>query len=365
MKFSCFQSNLNDCLQIIQGVISPRSTLPILSNLLMEVKGNTIYLTGTDLEIGIRCQLPCKMESKGIITISARKFAEIIKELPSQDIQISLESNNYLSISCGKSYFKIVGMPGDDFPKFNLLKEETPISITAEVLKEIFKKTSYAVSYDETRYMLNGVLLVVSDDKISAVATDGRRLAYITNILPSPGGNYQVIIPTKAINQLNRILDKDGEVKVRISPKTINFEFKDIILTSRLIEGKFPDYEQVIPKKFKARAIVNRDNFLNAVKRASLLTSEKSSSIKMEISPKKSMIISARDPELGEAKEEIGISYEGEALTIAFDPTFILDVLKNIDAQEVSLELIEPLSPGVFRPVSDEAYICVIMPMKV
>ena len=370
LKISCLKKDLLKATQILIGAITPKTTLPILANILIEAKKDSITIFATDLEIGMKYTLKCNVISEGIITLPAKHLTNIVKELPDGEIDITEEKNNVISIKSNKILFQINSIKKDEFPKFPTSPKEQSINISTNVLKDIMRKTSFAMSHDEVMYILNGVYLEIEKkDKntalLKAVATDRKRLAYIFNTVNVPD-NYtkKAIVPSKTINEILRIIDEWENIKIIIGEKQINFETDNIIITSRLLEGHFPDYNQVLPKKYKERIRLNTEQFLTSVRRVALLVSDKSNFMKLNIN-KDIMTLSIETPEIGQAHEEIEIDYKGEELTIIFDPNYIIDVLKNIRDDEIYFDFIDSKNPGVIRPVNSDNYLCAIMPLKV
>lgn len=379
MKIVCSKGELLQGVQTVQTAVSTKSTLPILSNFLLDVEKTAIKLTATDLEVGIHTLINGQIIKAGNITIPARKFAEIIRELPEEKVEIQSDDSSQITITCGKSHFLVNGLPKEDYPLLPEFQEEKAFQIDKITLEKMFKRTTFAASTDETRYVLNGVFFLVAKEKTTMVATDGRRLAYISaksstlsdseasakNKLSSPVKS-QVIIPTKAVNQLIRLLSETKEevVKVSIAENQVGFKIKDTVLISRLIEGNFPNYEQVVPKAHKVQLKLKTKEFLQVTKRISLLVSEKAGSVKYNLE-RGTMKVSSVSPGLGSAEEEITTEYNGESLEIAFNPAYVLDALKAVDAEEVYFELTAPLNPTVIRPVGEEESFCVLMPMRI
>ncbi len=373
MKVTCSKSELVKGVQIVQTAITGKGGLPILSNILIESDDsspNRLKLVSTDLEVGIKCTIAADVAKKGAVTLPAKKFGDIVRELPDKDIKIEVSKDNKVIISCDKIIFKVVGLPKDEFPILPEFKHENKFTIKQALLKDIIKKTIFAISTDETRYVLNGLYLQTSNNKIEVVSTDGRRLAYILGgALPKSGKKTDIIIPAKAINELNRILTREGDVTVSFSENQISFELDNILLLSRLIEGRFPNYEQVIPKSSAVKLKINTQELLDAVKRISLLAPEKAESIKLALSDNK-MMISATSQGVGEAEEEVVLSYKGDNFEVAYNPRYIGDVLKNIETEAVMLEFTDASSPAVIKPELKEKekdkdnYLCVIMPMR-
>jgi DNA polymerase-3 subunit beta len=364
MKFKTDKNQIFKTIQKVQNAISSKSTLPILSNILLEADKNFIKITATDLDIGISSTIPIKPEKEGAITLPAKKFLDVIKELPDGgDISFSTKKNNITTIESGKIVFKIIGLPKDEFPQPPDFKNKDTITLPQNFLKNIIAITAFAVSRDDTRYVLNGVLFVIKDKTIKLVATDGRRLAVAEKELPGTTAiETKIIIPTKTVQELNRLLQETGEVKILFDENQILFDLGDTLIISRLIEGEFPSYEQVIPKEAKEKITIDKEALLAAAKRASILTNQDSMAIRLDVSKDK-MAVSKNTPYMGEVREEVGASYRGKDLSIGFNPNYIIEVLKNIDVKEVGLELTDTDKPGVIRLGSE--YVYVVLPMQI
>ena len=362
MKFEGDREILLKGITTIQNAISTRSTLPILSNILLETTKKGLTITGTDLDIGIITTVPIKVAIMGSITVPAKKFLDIIKELPDSPIIISVRKNNMMHIVCENTQFKIMGIPKDDYPKLPEFKDKDSVVLEQPLIKTMLNMTSFAMSKDETRYVLNGVYITIKKNLIKMVATDGRRLALIEREVElSKYIDKKVILPTKTAQELQRNLKEEGEVMVSFSENQIMFNFGESIIISRLIEGEFPSYEQVIPKEVKDKVVVDREKLLLATRRVSLLTSQDSQGVKMDIEKGK-MVISKQSPDIGEAREELDVEYKGPNFSIGFNPHYIMDVLKNLDEQSVGFELENPEKPGVIR-IKDK-YVYVVLPMQ-
>ena len=369
MKINITKDDLLKGIQIAQNAVSNKNTLPILAHLLLEAKKSGIYLTATDLEIGICIKVPGEIIEEGAITVPARKFSEIVKELPSQNpIYIAVKKSQSIHIESGKSFFRLNGLLKDDFPQLPDLqslnqKEVDVIKIPQKNLKNMIHLTSFAMSHDETRYVLNGILFTFKDKILKLVATDGRRLAVVENeIIGMNGFKKDVIFPMKTIQELNRNLTDDGEVTFYFKDNQLQISLGVLNITSRLIEGEYPNYDQVIPKKTKEELRLSTQDFLQATKRASILTNQDSQSVKINII-KDRMIITKNTPDLGEAREEIEVNYKGSELTIGFNPTFLIDALKNIDDENIQFGFIDPEKPVVIK--SGENYTYIVLPMQV
>ncbi len=362
MKVQCSKDAFLNGIQQVQNIVAAKTTLPILSNVLIEAQKESLTLTTTDLEVGMRCRVSAKVAQEGTTTVPARRLSNIVRELPDKAIHWETLDSNVSTIRCGSSFFKIMGISRDEFPKLPQFGEKVSFKIEQKVFKDILKKTSYAISYDETRYVLNGLYISVASGKIVAVATDGKRLALMEKTLEIPENlNLEAVIPNKAITELSRILADEGKVTIGISKNMISFELDESLLVSRLIDGKFPSYQQVIPQKKGERTMLNREELLQAVRRVAQLTSERSNSIKLAFSNGK-LVISANSPEIGEAREELEVGYKGNDVQIAFNPAYIMDVLKNLEDQNVFFEVTDSTSPGIVK--TDYDFVYVIMPMR-
>ncbi|CAN5575293.1 DNA polymerase III subunit beta [soil metagenome] len=363
MKFSVTKEKLLECLQQVQNVVSTRTTLPILSNVLLQTNGSEVRLTTTDLDVGVRGSFEAQIEKEGATTLPARRLFTIIRELPSSEIQFDVDGKNAASIRSGQSFFKILGLPEEEFPPLPKFDDSKVVTIRQKDLRDGLRKTSYAISTDETRYVLNGVLFSFKDNKLTLVATDGRRLAMLDIDLEFPRSHEaDIIIPTKAVTELQRLLTDDGDVRVSVGSGQIAFDLNNTLLVSKLIEGNYPNYRQVIPGEMKERVTLERETFLNSLRRVSLLASDKSNSIKLNFT-KNNIDITANTPEVGEAKESLPVAYKGREFSIAFNPEFLMAPLRNLTEDEVFLDLIDEMSPGVIKIQSPFLY--VLMPMRI
>lgn len=371
MKVICSKTDLFRGIQTVQNIISAKTTLPILSHLLLETKENQLRLVSTDLETGIACLVPAEVLEPGGIAVPARKIGEIVRDLPETGVHLDVKEG-VITINCQKGVFKIAGLERDDFPELPQPKEDKSFTLRRGVLKEMLKKTSFAVSRDETRRALTGIFFIIEEGKLKLVATDGRRLACIERKVEIPPGvEGEVIVSFKASNEVFHLLD-EGEKKIKIvlGENQIAFYLDDTKLISRLIEGHFPEYHKVIPKKPKEKVVLTREPFLLALRRVSVLTSEKFSSVRLDVSKNK-ILLTTTAPEIGDAKEELDLDYKGGEISVAFNPVYMLDFLKNEEEEKICLELTDALNPGLMRPVisdkersEEEKHLYVIMPMK-
>ena len=362
MKLSIQRDKFLEGLQTVQSIVSTRTTLPVLGNVLIKAEDGVISLSTTDLDTGIRTKVEAVVEKAGSITLPARRLFSIVRELPASEISIEVDSKLHASIRSGNSFFKIMGLAEEDFPPFPKTDGAHIFKLDQSVFKDMLKKTAYGMSTDESRYVLNGALLSFKENKLTVVATDGRRLALIDHDLDFPkASEVDVILPTKAVNELQRILADKDEVTIAIAENQISFTAGNTFLVSKLIEGNYPNYRQVIPSETKERITIERELFLNSVRRVALLSSEKSNSVKLTFG-KNILEITANTPDVGEARESLAVNYKGKEFSIAFNPEYLADPLRNLDTPEINFDFTDELSPGVIR--YNKPFLYVIMPMR-
>ncbi len=367
MNITIQKDHLINGLQAVQNVVSTRTTLPILSNVLLNAKDDKLELTATDLDVTVSCSVEAKVKKAGATTIPVKRLFGIVRELQNSEIDIETDDKNFTSIRAAASFYKINGLGADEFPPMPKFKEDKKVTLPQETVKGMMKKTSFAISTDESRYVLNGIFISLKDHKMTMVATDGRRLALVdeeVDIAEKSSGEF--IVPAKAVNELNRLFQDKGEVEIRYTDNQAAFNLKDekgnaILVITKLIEGNYPNYRQVIPGETKERIALARDEFLHALRRAELMTSDKSNSVKLTFG-KNNLVITANSPEVGEAKESIAINYKGKEMAIAFNPRYMIDPLTALPNDEVYLELIDELSPGVLK--INGPFLYVVMPMR-
>jgi DNA polymerase-3 subunit beta len=367
MNLTITKEHIINGLQAVQNIVSSRTTLPILSNVLLEAQGDRLRLTATDLDVTVSCSVEAKVRKEGRTTVPVKKIFGIVRELNSGEIEVEVDEKNTCSIRSGASFYKMNGLGADEFPPMPQFKEDKKVSLKQETVKSMMKKSSFAISTDESRYVLNGIFLSLKDHKLTMVATDGRRLALVdeeVDITEQSHGEF--IVPAKAVNELNRLLQPTGEVEIRYSDNQAAFNLKDdkgfsILIISKLIEGNYPNYRQVIPGEAKERVQLVREEFLHALRRAEIMTSEKANSVKLSFT-KNNLAITANSPEVGEARESIAVNYKGKDMAIAFNPKYMIDPLNALTEDEVFFELIDELSPGVLK--INGPFLYVVMPMR-
>ena len=367
MKLSISKEQMIQGLQAVQNIVSTRTTLPVLSNVLLRAQASRLDLTATDLDVTISSAVEATVERDGAVTLPAKKLLGIVKELPTPQIELEVDDKHMCRILSGSAYYKINGLAAEEFPPTPKFEENRRITLPQDKLKSLLKKTSFAISTDESRFVLNGIFMSLKDHKVTMVATDGRRLALAeeeVDIPPSSQG--ESIVPSKAINELNRLLGIQNDVEVRFTDNQVAFTLNNekglpTIIISKLIDGNYPNFRQVIPTEVKERITLVREELLQALRRAEIMTSEKSNSVKLAFGKNK-LEISANTPEVGEARESMAINYKGPDMAIAFNPVYMMDPLRNLDNDEVYLELIDELSPGVLK--INGPFLYVIMPMR-
>lgn len=361
MKVSVKKDSLLNGIQTVQNIITPKSALPILMNILIETQQDKIKLTATDLDIGISCEIPVDIQEAGAITVPAKRFADIIKEMPSSDIDITTKKNNMVIIEAEPCQFKIMGLARDEFPKLPEFKDREAVRLEQGVLKEMLGLVSFAASTDETRYILNGIMFKISKDNLTLVATDGKRLAVMERkINKEIEGDISIIIPIKTIYELNRALQEEGDLSLILGNNQVLFDLGGVVIISRLIEGEFPDYQQVVPPVSNNKIRVERDRFLLAVKRAALLATPDYQAVKLELFKNK-LVVSKSTPDIGESREEVLVDYQGREMAIGFNPVYLTDVLKNINDVNVEFEVTDSEKPGVIRV---DGYVYIVLPMR-
>ena len=363
MKFTISKEAFLAALQQVQHVVSTRTTLPILSNVLINAGKNGLQLTTTDWDVGVSGLVQADVSEPGATTLPARRLATIIRELPADEVDVHVDEKNVAHIRSGPSYFKVHGLGADEFPPLPIFTDAKEFKLEQRVLKDCLRKTSYAISTDETRYVLNGILCAFKENMLTMVATDGRRLAMVEQEMEFPQSHeVDIIIPTKAVNEIQRLLGDEGEVTLKVTSNQIGFDLGNYTLVSKLIEGNYPNYRQVIPGETRERIALEREPLLRSLARVSLLLSDKSNSIKLHFT-RDNLEIVASSPDVGEARESMPISYKGVDMTIAFNPEFLMAPLRNLISDEAHLHLIDEISPGVLR--SGTNFLYVLMPMRV
>jgi DNA polymerase-3 subunit beta len=367
MKFTIGKEQMLAGLQAVQNIVGARTTLPILSNVLLRGEGQRLELTATDLDVTVSSVVQADVKKAGAITVPVKKLFGIARELGAAELDVEVDEKNACKIKAGPSYYRINGLAAEEFPPLPRFADNKKLVLPQEKLKGMLRRTSFAVSTDETRYVLNGIFVSIKDHRITMVATDGRRLALTDEeVEVGPESHADFIVPTKAINELNRLLQAKGELELKVTDNQASFLLRgegqgETLIITKLVEGNYPNYRQVIPAEPGERIPLAREELLQALRRAEIMTSEKSNSVKLTFT-RNNLAITANTPEVGEARESLAVNYKGDDRAIAFNPTFLMDPLKALDVDEVYFEITDELSPGVIK--MNGPFLYVIMPMR-
>ena len=360
MKIRVEKNILTQHLQDIIAIIPSRETLPVLSNILLEAKDNSLHITATDLELCVRKKIDVEVIQPGKITAPGRKFYDILREISPGKILIEETKNFGVIIKGEKCYFKLLGFSPDEYPDIPKT-EGKKLKIETKTITAMITKTCFACSHEETRYVLNGILFDFNNSRLRLVASDGRRLSLAEEQIETTWeGKY--IVPHKAVTELLKILEKNTDIlTISLSEKNnqMAFLFQNTELITRLIEGDFPNYEEVIPKESKNKLTIKTTDFYQAIKRAHLMTTSESMAVKIEVYSSR-VVVSKTTPELGESREELEATYKGEETIVGFNPQYLLDVLKNIDQDVIEIELNGADKPGIIRLGSQYIYLSLI-----
>ncbi len=362
MKLKVSKESILDCVQKVQSIVSVRTTLPILQNVLLKADKEKLWLSATDLEVSVRTAIAAEVTRTGATTLPARRILSIFRELPATDIEIESDDKDVTTIRSGPAFYKIIGISEEEFPPLPKFDGGKTYSMDQGLFREMLRNTSYAASTDESRYVLNGVLLSFKGDKLAVVATDGRRMALYeveTEFPKSAEGD--MVLPFKTVDELSKTLKDKGPLKIHATENQVAFEFDEMLIVSKLVEGTYPNFRQVIPAQCEERITVEREALLTALRRVSLVSSEKSNSVKLTFS-KNRLEVSIITPEVGESRETLDVKYTGKQFSVSFNPEFLMDPLKNLVKDEIYLELTDDLSPGVVK--SDIQFVYVLMPMR-
>jgi DNA polymerase III subunit beta len=368
MNFTIHRDPLLDALQKMQYVVEKRNTVPILGNILCSVSGRELSLCATDLEVGIKIVLPVESKKDGKITLSAKHFLDIVKELPSKDLVIGKTENGWVEIVCGKSKFKVVSLPAEEYPSLPSFEDKAYFEAKAEALIDMIDRTQFAVSTDATRYHLNGVYFEpIQNGLMRMTSTDGHRLSFVDTelFLKGPELKRGVIIPKKGLSELRKLLSEAGtSVGLAFERGYVFGKLGTTYLFIRLIDGEYPDVRGVIPKQIEQTVRMSREEFNSALKRVSLLANEKSKGVKLAIDSGV-LTISSSNQEMGEAREEIDIEFKGEPVEIGFNSKYLLECLSVLSSEKLEFCFKDRLSPGILQGGEEKNHTYVIMPMRI
>lgn len=380
LKALCPRKDLFEAVQTVGHAVSGRSTLPILSHILIQAENGGLRLIATDLELGISCRINgARIEEEGALTAPSKTLSEVLGNLPDkEEVALSVDKSHTIHVRCLKSDYKILGLPAEDYPKLPEVPDAVSFSMPQAQLKEMIRQTKFAVGTDDSRPILTGILMVFDSETLKFVATDTHRLAVKTAVIKEGHGAQNAIVPARAMNELMRLLtDNDGDVRITLSGNQVQFSLPgeaDVQIIARLIEGQFPNYQRVIPADFHKKLTIPAQPLLRAVRRASIVARENAHRVIFRTEGEM-LILTAESSLVGNAKEEIEVRRDGDDVEIAFNAKYLLDVLEVMDAEEVHLELTESLKPGIMRPVPPRTkeeeemlpadYLCVLMPMQI
>lgn len=369
MNFTIEKDVFLKALGRVQGIVEKRNTIPVLANVLLEGADGELRLTATDLEVGMQSTYPASIRKPGKITVSAKKLYEIIKELPEREISFNAKDNCWIEVECGKAHFNIVGLSADEFPNFPKPDQGQYLSLGSSLCKEMIEKTFFAISQDESKYNLNGIFCQIQEnsEQLRLVATDGHRLSMIDKkISQSQSAQLAkgVILPRKGILELKKLAEEgEGDLQLGFMDNNAVISKDRTVIIMRLVDGEFPDYSRVIPKANEQQATIAVDPFLHALRRMIILSSEKSRGVKMNF--KNNLLeVSSSNPEFGDAREELDIDYQGPELSVGFNARYMLDILQVQNQEKIRMILKDNLSPGLIKPVEEDGYLAVIMPMR-
>ncbi|HUU03213.1 MAG TPA: DNA polymerase III subunit beta [Myxococcota bacterium] len=371
MEFSINSDDLAKGLYRAQGIVEKKTAMPILSNVLFTASlDGKVSITATDLEVGMTCKQTAAVKKEGSITISARHLYDIIRSFKKQEVTVKKLDNNWAEVKCGNNEYRMLGMAAEDFQDLPDVSKAKLLKIDPVVLKNMIDKTIYAVSNDETRYNLNGSYLEkIGDGDFRMVATDGHRLSMIDAKLSvdkdASGFEEGIIIPKKGLLEMKRLIESEEDgCKLGLDGSNLVFGINEVTVVMRLLDGQFPEYKQVVPTDQKITIGVDRKKLMESLRRVSILSSDRTLGVKIGLA-KGVLRISTSNPDLGEAKEEMEVEYDGKELTIGFNARYLIDAMSSIETDTVNISLDDDLSPGVIRPSDSENYTCVVMPMRI
>lgn len=367
MRFTIAREKLQDGLSAVIATVPAKTTLPVLSNILLETNERGIRLSGTDLDMAVSTEVTADVETQGAITVPAKKLAEIVRELPSAPVRISAVGEQKITLECGRARFRLLGLPRDEFPTFPVVRFSESWRIKSGELQKLIAHTAFAVSTEESRPILNGVLWELRSDKMRMVATNGHRLAKIdVPVTGKDGRSEDLIIPPKALEQLRRLFPAEEDLEIARGENHLGFRSPLTAVYTRLIEGPYPPYEQVIPRDNDRIALADKNALSQALKRMSVVASDQTHRIRMSFNAGMAKF-SVQTPDLGEAQDELPVTYEGDALDIGFNASYLLEILRNMPTDEVRLTFKAPERAATVEPVgwNDPAqYMCLIMPLR-
>lgn len=374
MEVTVGKADLQKELQLCQGVVEKRSTIPILSNVLLRAVGDTLFIAATDLDVTIQTSCAATAKVDGSVTVEAKRFFDVVRSLPEEDVRLTVQENYSLLIESGSAKFRLLGLPAEDYPTLPKIDSTGGYSIQLKDLKEMVSKVIFAITHEETRFQLNGALLKVLPDRMEMCATDGHRMALVN--LPQEsekktkkGEDLTILIPRKALHELMRIDSGDaGTIRFGVSENHLFFEAAETLLMARLIDVNFPNYMEVIARDNDRKVIVDRERLLATIRRVSLVANERTRAVRFDFAPGK-LTVSSTNPELGDARETVAVEYAGAPFHVGLNAAYVTDFLSALPTTGVSLELKDENSQCIARPLESDAlpydYTYVVMPMRI
>ncbi|HVS30425.1 MAG TPA: DNA polymerase III subunit beta [Thermoanaerobaculia bacterium] len=372
MELTIGKADLQKELQLCQGVVEKRSTIPILSNVLLKAADDRLSIAATDLDVTILSSCAARITTPGGVTIEAKRLFDVVRSLPDEDVHMTLQENNSMQIESGTAKFRLLGLPAEDYPTLPTVNVSDAYSIGLDELKTMVGKVKFAITHEETRFQLNGALLKIQPSKMEMVATDGHRMALINFPQGGPkktGSDLTILIPRKALDEILRLeTGEDGMVQFGVSENQLFFEAGDRRLMARMIDVNFPNYMEVIARDNDRRVMVDRERLLSTIRRISLVANERTRAVRFDFSPGK-LTVSSTNPELGDARETVPIDYAGNPFFVGLNAAYVTDFLSAVDTPSVSLELKDENSQCIGRPASTAEdlpydYLYVVMPMR-
>ncbi len=367
MEFSIERVVFLEGIQKTLSIVERRTTLPILNNILIRTQNERIRIVATDRDVGLTSYYEATVIAPGEITVGARKLFEMVREIEGDVIHFQVLENNWVNVTCGKIIYKMPGLSTEDFPEVSDIEDMASMGLSCDVLKNVFEKTFFAISQDEMRPNLNGVFFEIINGKVVVVATDGHRLSIANMPLEGEGDNTLtipgVIIPRKGVSEIRRLVEMGDAVEICVTAGVCVVKKQDTVLRVSLINSEYPDYKRVIPTENGVVVKLDKDHILRSLKRMSVMSTEKFSGVKIEVYDNR-MVLTSTNPDVGEAKDEIDVSYDGERLEVGYSVRYLIDAVDHVDGDTVSFEVRSGDGPGVVKSSGSDAYMCVVMPIK-
>ncbi len=366
MKFTITRERLHEGLVAVAASVPTKTTLPVLSNILVEAVEDGVRLSGTDLDIAVSTVVPAEVEAQGAVTVPAKKLTEIVRELPSAAIRIASSGEQRVDLECGRSRFRLLGIPREEFPNFPPVSFEDSWTVTSSDLQKLINHVSFASSTEESRPILNGVLWELHQDVMRMVATNGHRLARMDVPVSGSAESTPLIVPPKALDQVRRLFGPADEVEIARSDNHLGFRAGGTVVFTRLIEGPYPNYEQVIPKDNDRSCTVEKDSLASALRRVGVVASDQTHRVRLQFTGG-TLKLSVSTPDLGEAQDEIAVTFDGDVLEIGFNANYLLEILKFMPTDEVRMTFKAPERAATLEPVGWDdpaSYLCLVMPLR-